>query len=631
MPYQQHDSENDTVNPGALIDRNAYISNDTTNTPDNPQPGFTVATDDDSNSYKNWSADYVKRDINGSDLNPEVPIIIATESQLTGLIPGASRVQEEITGTLATFTGGVGSLVVEGKFMCKPVGGSTRDLSEWVECTEYSTADNQVLLLQPDMADKEVIFVTRAVDDNGITSISISELLNIYPIASVTSPCSVESGVYKVGEVIQVRIAEATGGLPGLNYLLQVRFSANGTSNWGGNITLVGNATGGSTYDYTITESDVGEYLQFRTRIRDNNNSGGSSIYTQIWSTAAGSSEALVADVVSSTGSATLSGEFRVNQTVVIESVPVFAGGLPPVVYQYQWQKSTTPTGEGWQGFDSPWVAYDPNTIIAGNVSRLLPAVVENLYIRLQTRAIDATGETVVAPGVVYGPVATEDPEAGTFTLVSAPFGALEGAYRVGEFINVTPATFTGGATPYTSRSVIIANTDGDLLQTYTGTELDSPISYQINHNDEGKFLYVSTVVVDSDNTTSSDTFELYNVIEASGAILPYEPALIKVQSTSVDRNVVAGREVQVTAATYDGGMPNQVYDLMARRYDDPAMTTQQEQVTIKSNATPGANYAWTAPIEWSGSYVKLVTRVRDNSGNDPFKQKFDFFEVGRV
>ena len=70
MPYQHHDVDNAPINPGTLLDRNAYERSVLEGgAPDSPQPGYEVATDN-SESWKDWNADYSKHGVNGEDLNP---------------------------------------------------------------------------------------------------------------------------------------------------------------------------------------------------------------------------------------------------------------------------------------------------------------------------------------------------------------------------------------------------------------------------------------------------------------------------------------------------------------------------------------------------------------------------------
>jgi len=107
---------------------------------------------------------------------------------------------------------------------------------------------------------------------------------------------------------------------------------------------------------------------------------------------------------LSGTGNATLTGTFQVGFTLSVSTIPTFTGGVIPVVYEYQYQKSATGTGS-WQGFDGPWRQYDPDQI-SDVPTLLLPTVTENQYIRLQIRATDNDGTQVIRAGNVYGPVA---------------------------------------------------------------------------------------------------------------------------------------------------------------------------------------------------------------------------------
>ena len=52
--------------------------------------------------------------------------------------------------------------------------------------------------------------------------------------------------------------------------------------------TLASNLAAGEVVQWTIPENKAGKYVQIRTRIRDNNGTGGRKAYKQIWSTALG-------------------------------------------------------------------------------------------------------------------------------------------------------------------------------------------------------------------------------------------------------------------------------------------------------------------------------------------------------
>ena len=49
--------------------------------------------------------------------------------------------------------------------------------------------------------------------------------------------------------------------------------------------TLRGNLAAGEVVQWTIPADKAGKYIQIRTRIRDNNGTGGSGVYKQVWST----------------------------------------------------------------------------------------------------------------------------------------------------------------------------------------------------------------------------------------------------------------------------------------------------------------------------------------------------------
>lgn len=107
--------------------------------------------------------------------------------------------------------------------------------------------------------------------------------------------------------------------------------------------------------------------------------------------------------VISSTGAATLSGTFEVGETISIDAIATFSGGLEPIVYEYQWQMSDDQSV--WEGFESPYTQYDPATVLDNSPTKNLTGVVEGKYIRLQQRATDAAGTVKIAQGTQYGPV----------------------------------------------------------------------------------------------------------------------------------------------------------------------------------------------------------------------------------
>ena len=205
MPYQKHDVNNDPVNPGTLLDRNAYERYDESNVIEDPQPASTTETDDYSNQFKNWNADYSPHGPNGEDLNPGVPTNIDTESTLTGNTSTGVRRTEDVTGNIAVFSGGSGALTVEGRFF---VGDLTRDdLSGWEPLTDYSTDAVQTYTAQSADVGRIIIFATRAIDAQGTVSISIApEVIRVYERVTETVQTTY-SGIKKVGSTLNIYLS----------------------------------------------------------------------------------------------------------------------------------------------------------------------------------------------------------------------------------------------------------------------------------------------------------------------------------------------------------------------------------------------------------------------------------------
>ena len=292
MSYQKHNANNEPVDPGLLIDRNAFVRHSGDNSPDDPQPGSETVSYF-GNQYKNWNADYVRHGINGEDLNPDVPISIDSASTIVGLSSTVTRVGETVTGNLATFSGGQGALTIEGRFFIDQ-GGDHADLANWTPLSGYRTEAVQTYAPTVDDIGKELIFVSRAVDTQGITAISISDdLINIFPDLTEISATSV-TGTKQVGQTLQITVATGKGGIPPINYLVQLRFSDTGSGGWGNNQNLASNLSAGDVVEWTIPADKAGKYVQIRTRIRDNNGVD-NTIYKQVWSTAPGSSEQIQA------------------------------------------------------------------------------------------------------------------------------------------------------------------------------------------------------------------------------------------------------------------------------------------------------------------------------------------------
>ena len=480
MPYQRHDKDNAEVTPGLLLDINAYERYTEENALDT-QPAFETDTLE-GNSWKNWSEDYIKSGINGENLNPDVPIVVDTETTLTGVVLDAARVDTDITGGLAVFSGGNGALTVEGRFFVDQ-GGSREDLNNWTPVGNWSTDAVQTYTATAAEIGKEVLFASRATDSTGEFIYSLPDnVVEVYPTITVTSHTDY-SGTKKVGNTLNIYTASGEGGsLP--STISSRSGSAIVVMVVGGTrVTLDGNLSPGERVDYVVPEAQAGRYMQIRTRLRDNNGVGGSGIYQQVWSVATDSSIQIGTSITETSGQgAALSGEFRVGQEIGVASIPVFSGGYGTVKYEYQWQKSLN--GTSWVGFDSPWTEYDPATILIGGPTKTLNAPEEGYQIRLNARATGADGEQLVVPGIVYGPVVSETPQVFIPTGVVAPLGVLDGAYRVGDSVNINKAQFTGGSTPYASVEVHLYNghtRNIGTLQRWVDAETDGPMIFQLD------------------------------------------------------------------------------------------------------------------------------------------------------
>lgn len=398
-PYEDRNVSNDVI--GNTNTENAYVRNDEANAAEDPQPGYNSVTDDFGNQYKNWNANYVRHGINGEDLSPAVPISIDSEASIAGLTSTATRVGQDVTGTMATFSGGQGALTIEGRFFIDK-GGDHADLANWTAATEYSTANPQTYTPAADEVGKELIFVSRAVDTQGVTAISIAEdFINIFPDVTAVSATTF-TGIKQVGATLDITTATGAGGIPPLNYLIQLRFSDTGTGGWGDNQNLAGNLTAGQVVQWTIPEDKAGKYVQIRTRIRDNNGLD-NTVYKQVWSIAPGSTTQINDKMTSTGDNGTITGTFQVGQTIAGDALPTFNGGTAPFNYAVKFQSSADGSA-GWTDLGGPFAdvgeTLDPN-----EKTYVLQPADEAKFIRMQTEVTDATGASVIRAGTVYGPV----------------------------------------------------------------------------------------------------------------------------------------------------------------------------------------------------------------------------------
>ena len=386
--FVRHDTNNDLV-AGGLSGQNAYVKHDASNADDPDQPTYATVTDPFGNQYKNWNGDFVPHNANNEDKNPAVPLVIATTTSYTGI----NRVQEVQSATMATYTGGTGTVVVEGRWERQSVTGRLSRSSVWTPITEYSTDATQTYTTQPGDADYDIRFVTHAYDDLGVNLFDYSDTHHIFSVHTITSQTTY-TGIKKVGQTLNIYAATATGGIPPINYLLQARFSDSGTGGWGENQTLKANLDPSEMVTYTIPVEQAGRYVQIRTRTRDAGGSD-SAVYNQIWSTAPDSALQIAAELTIAT-EAQISGEAYANQTLT-GTAATYTGGYSTVTVESKFVCRENPS--------DMWHDCTPfSTETTQTYTPLESEVGKELG--FMTRAVDGVNYNVVSIAGPVGPVA---------------------------------------------------------------------------------------------------------------------------------------------------------------------------------------------------------------------------------
>jgi len=312
------------------------------------------------------------------------------------------KIGETLTITAATGAGGIAPLQYMVQVRLSPTGSG-----EWVNTNlgNTNTAGTTFTYEIPsDAAGKYIQIRTRIRDNNG-TGDSAQVFSNagsnqvIADNVTITTPISY-TGFVKIGKDLAVVGASATGGITPLQYLNQVVFNDTNINTFAGTTINMGGThnTAAFEQDYTIPNSAAGKFMTLRTRVRDNDGGSGYEEADSVGDTVQ------VADDLSKTGAATLSGTFTVGQTVTLTAIPTFSGGLAPIVHEYQWQMSDD--GSAWVGFDSAYVEYNPSVVLDSAPTKVLDATVSGKFVRLNAKATDAAGDVLIAPGTQYGPVA---------------------------------------------------------------------------------------------------------------------------------------------------------------------------------------------------------------------------------
>ena len=387
--YVRHDKDGNVI-AGGLLARNAYDRHNSANNHDTDNPTATTATDAFGNQYYNWNADYVHH--NSDNSTDSVPLAKSAKPHIEGTL----RVGSEITVFKGSFNGGTGTVVLATKLQARNAGSS----DAWADLTTATAATTHTYTLTASEVGKELRATTTATDDapstltnNGDPSDGVVATVTVATATSYT-------GSVKIDKELTITGATGAGGLAPLQYLIQVRFSPTGSGDWS-NVNLNTSNTAGKVVTYTIPSDRAGQYIQIRTRIRDNNGTGD---YVQVMSNAAGGS-VQIADVMRSTGdNGTMTGTFQVGQTVAGDALPTFSGGIAPFTYAVKFQLSDD--NVSFSDVDGNGFGDVGATLEVNEKTIALTATEEGKYIRMQTEVTDATGDTLIRGGTSYGPIA---------------------------------------------------------------------------------------------------------------------------------------------------------------------------------------------------------------------------------
>jgi len=156
-----------------------------------------------------------------------------------------------------------------------------------------------------------------------------------------------------------------------------------------------------------------------------------------------------------------------------------FSGGTPPITYEAQLQRETSPGI--WEGFTA-WV-------YAVAAQRELSVNEQGMRIRANTRISDRNNTTpVIVPGTPT-PIQVQP----KLELVS--LGTLSGSGQVGTVLTQTPATFVGGIAPFTFRYQFVRRVVGG-----KGFFDFAPegLTYTIQESDLGYEIRGRTIITDA-------------------------------------------------------------------------------------------------------------------------------------
>ena len=206
-----------------------------------------------------------------------------------------------------------------------------------------------------------------------------------------------------------------------------------------------------------------------------------------------------------------------------------FSGGTPPITYEAQLQRETSPGV--WEGF-TPWV----NAVAA---QRELSVNEQGMRIRANTRISDRDNPTpVIVPG-------TPTPIQVQPAMTNETFGTLTGNGLVGSTITQTESTIIGGIAPFTKAYEWLRSKTG--ANAYRRFGAPDGLTYVVQEDDIGFDIRGRTKWIDS-----------FGVVKTVAAV-PRElmmvgPIVTEEKGTLIANGSRVGTVITQTAAEFSGG-----------------------------------------------------------------------------
>ena len=259
--------------------------------------------------------------------------------------------------------------------------------------------------------------------------------------------------------------------------------------------------------------------------------------------------------------------------SVLTGTIAEYTGGEPPVVEEYQWQRSDTDDG-GWSGITSwtetPVLTY--TTVLDDN----------DKYIRFASRATDAANEIAYGSGNAVGPMAAAPLTVTQATKLSN--GTFVNPPEVYDFETITmnSAIMGGGYGTITYKYRRQESTDGGLNWTSIGG-FDATIpTYDVQASDIGKQMRFQTQAKDETNASKVSSSPATTV----GTATTIGNITITPQNTTSE----AAGETTMTVS-WDGTVvsPMIIWSIRSGPGQIVSPNNMSEQVIVEATGQPGA------------------------------------------